>query len=230
MTKAVLKRRSDFTRIIYSLLFSSLVAIVLILVGAEKARSGFYFFMIYNMALAFIPLVLAIWLTHRLKTKGWLTFGNIVLTLLWLGFLPNSFYMITDLIHVQSSIGIDLLYNIVLVLMCIFNALISGYISLYLVHWALLKRFYYRNVHILIGFIILLCSFAIYLGRYLRWNSWDVIVNPAGLLFDVTDSVASPSTHPQVFSTTVSFFFLLTTMYVVIWQITRVLRQSKQVN
>jgi uncharacterized membrane protein len=227
MITDILKRQPEYVRIFYALLFSTVVATVLILIGAARSGSTFYLFLIYNMGLAFIPLLLAWWLTFRLKKTAWLTPGNVVLTLLWLGFLPNSFYMITDLIHAQQSIGIDLLYNIVLILMCIFNALIAGYISLYLIHWALLKRFYYRNVHLLIGGVILLCSFAIYLGRYLRWNSWDVIVNPAGLLFDVSDSVASPSTHPQVFSTTVSFFFLLTTMYIVLWQIIRVLRKPE---
>lgn len=227
MITTVLKRQPDYFRIFYALIFSFIVTVIFILVGAERAKSGYYLFLIYNMALGFIPLLMAWWLSYRLKTTAWLSPANVILTLLWLGFLPNSFYMITDLIHAQESIGIDLLYNIVLILMCIFNGLVAGYISLYLIHWELLKRFYYRNVHILIGVVILLCSFAIYLGRYLRWNSWDVIINPAGLLFDVSDSVASPSSHPEIFSTTVSFFVLLTTMYVVIWQVSRVLRKPK---
>jgi uncharacterized membrane protein len=227
MTKTEAKRSSDYKRIFYALIFSSIIAIGLLIIEAIKARSGYYYFLIYNMGLAYIPLLLAWWLTYRLQKTAWLSFSNILLTILWIGFLPNSFYMITDLIHTSESIGIDLLYNIVLIILCIFNALVAGYISLYLVHWALLKRFYYRNVHIFIALILLICSFAIYLGRFLRWNSWDVIINPAGILFDVSDSIASPSTHPQVFSTTASFFVLLTTMYIVIWQITRVLRKPE---
>jgi uncharacterized membrane protein len=227
MTTDAIKRHPDFFRIAIALMLSFLVSVVLILIDAEKAKSDYYVFLIYNMGLAFLPVIIAWWLVLRLKKTAWLSPFNIILTLLWLGFLPNSFYMVTDLIHIQESIGIDLLYNITLVLLCIFNALVAGYISLYLIHWALLKRFYYRNVHIVIGLVILLCSFAIYLGRYLRWNSWDVIINPAGLLFDVSDSIASPSTHPEVFVTTVTTFLLLTSMYVVIWQITRVLKKTK---
>ncbi len=227
MNKNASIRQNDFLRVIYALLFSTVLASALLLIGAEKAGSNYYIFLIPNMGLAFVPLLLALWLRHRLKTTPWISLGNVLLTLFWLGFLPNSFYMITDLIHAQVSIGYDLLYNIVLIMLCIFNSLTAGYISLYLVHWALLKRFYYRNVHVLIGAIILLCSFAIYLGRYLRWNSWDVIFNPAGLLFDVSDSLASPSTHPEVFLTTISFFLLLTTIYVVVWQVTRVLRKPQ---
>jgi uncharacterized membrane protein len=228
MITAVIKRHTDFFRITAALFLSFLIAVSVILIGAEKAHSRYYIFLIFNMVLGFLPVLFAWWLVERLKRKPWLSFGNIVLTLLWVGFLPNSFYMITDLIHAQSSIGIDLLYNIVFIFFCIFVSVVSGYISLYLVHVELYKRFYYKNVHLVIGFIILLCSFAIYLGRFLRWNSWDVLINPAGLLFDVTDSIASPSTHPDVFVTTITFFLLLSSMYIVIWQIARALRRSKQ--
>jgi uncharacterized membrane protein len=225
MTVSATKRQNDYFRIIYALSISTLASILLLLIGAGKAHSSYYLFLIYNMGLAYIAPLLALWLVDRLKTTAWLSFGNVVLSLLWLGFLPNSFYMVTDLIHAQASIGYDLLFNIVVIMLCIFNSLVAAYISLYLVHWALLKRFYYRNVHIVIGLVILLCSFAIYLGRYLRWNSWDVIVNPFGLLFDVSDSITSPSTHPEVLTTTLSFFVLLTSMYIVIWQIARVLKR-----
>ncbi len=229
MITDIIKRHTDFFRIAGALAVSTIAAIVLILVGAEKAKSSFYIFLIINMGLAYIPVILAWWLVERLKRTAWLSLGNILITLFWLGFLPNSFYIITDLIHTQASVGIDLLYNVVIIMFCIFNGLVAGYISLYLVHQALVKRFYYRNVHFVIGFILLLCSFAIYLGRYLRWNSWDVIVNPAGLLFDVSDSIASPSTHPDVLVTTVTFFLLLGFMYVIIWQIAHALRNAKKV-
>lgn len=226
MKTAAIKRQPDYFRIIYAFAFSSFITVLLLTIEAEKAKSGYYFFLLYNMGLAYIPLLIAWWLTYRLRKTPWLSAPNIILTVLWLGFLPNSFYMISDLIHANVSVGYDLLFNIVFIMLCIFNALVAGYISLYLIHWALLKRFYYRNVHILIALVLLLCSFAIYLGRFLRWNSWDVLFNPAGLLFDVTDSISSPSTHPQVFSTTLSFFLLLTTMYILIWQIARVLRKT----
>jgi uncharacterized membrane protein len=227
MTAVAANRHQDFMRIMYSLMFSTLMTIVLLLIGSYQAKSDYYFFLIFNMFLAFLPVLIAWWLVNRLKISPWLSMGNIILTILWLICLPNSFYMITDLIHAGESVGIDVLYNIVLIFLCIFNALVAGYISLYLVHWALLKRFYYRKVHIVIGLILLMCSFAIYLGRYLRWNSWDVIVSPFGLLFDATDSIANPSTHPDVFVTTATFFLLLTTMYIVIWQVTRVLKKSR---
>ncbi|OGL38025.1 hypothetical protein A3J32_01995 [Candidatus Saccharibacteria bacterium RIFCSPLOWO2_02_FULL_46_7] len=93
-----------------------------------------------------------------------------------------------------------------------------GFASLLIFHQALLKRLKKRSAHQIIAGIILLCSFAIYLGRYLRWNTWDVLINPAGLLFDVSDRLLNPSSHPQTFVTTLSFFVLLGSTYTVVWQ------------
>lgn len=226
MKAASSEKTPDYLRIIYSLAFSTFIAALLLVVGAVKAHNAYLWFLIYNVFLAFIAPLVAWWLVFRLRTSPWLSLPNIILTLLWLGFLPNSFYMITDLIHANTAIGVDLLYNIVFITLLIFNSLVAGYLSLYIVHKALLKRFYYRYAHLIIGGVLLACSFAIYLGRFLRWNSWDVITNPAGILFDVTDTVVSPSTHPEVFATTVSFFLLLVSMYVVIWQILRAVKKS----
>ena len=227
MKRALLDKHPAPLRLIYAFAFSTAATTVIFTVGAVKAHNYFFWFLLYNLGLAYIAPLLAWWLSHRLKTNPWLSFWNIILTLFWLGFLPNSFYMIADLIHAQTAIGIDLLYNLVLLMFFVFNAVAAGYISLYIVHKELLKRIYYRYAHLIIGLILLLCSFAIYLGRYLRWNSWDVITNPAGILFDVTDTVISPSTHPEVFATTASFFLLLLSMYIVIWQIIRSVKEPE---
>jgi uncharacterized membrane protein len=58
-----------------------------------------------------------------------------------------------------------------------------------------------------------LSSFAIYLGRDLRWNSWDVLVNPAGFLFYLSERVIDPMDHPEAFTTTLMFFVFLAGVY-----------------
>ena len=160
------ERHPEYMRIVYAFVLSTAVATLIMAIGAVKAHNGYYWFLLYNLLLAYVAPLLAWWLIVRLKTTPWLSVPNILLTLLWLGFLPNSFYMITDLIHAQTAIGVDLLYNIVIIMLFLFNACVAGFISLYLVHWALLKRFYYRYAHLVIAIVILLCSFAIYLGIF----------------------------------------------------------------
>jgi uncharacterized membrane protein len=204
--------------IIGSLCFALIVCLIIIAINAIDSRSSYYFYLPYNVFLAFISPIFALLLSDRLRTTPWLKTSNILLTLLTLLFLPNSFYMITDLIHVQQVIGIDVLYNIIFTNLAMFIGLVAGFISLYIFHQELLKRMYYKYAHIIIGLLIVAISFAIYLGRYLRWNSWDIVINPTGLLFDSTDTLIHPSTHPSFFPIMVAFILTIGSMYLVIWQ------------
>jgi uncharacterized membrane protein len=68
----------------------------------------------------------------------------------------------------------------------------------------------------LIG-VLLLTSFAIYLGRDLRWNSWDVLTNPGGLLFDISDRLMHPASYPQMLLTVAIFMVLMSSIYGIAW-------------
>jgi uncharacterized membrane protein len=227
MSGVKLKDQHNYTRIIYALVVSSLASVLLFFIDVSDAHSWYYWFLIWNLGLAYIAPLIAWWLTFRLRTTPWLSWRNVLLTFLWFIFMPNSFYMITDLIHTGDLVTTDLLYNVVMIISFVFNALIAGYAGLYLIHWALLKRFYYRWVHVIIAAILLICSFAIYMGRYLRWSSWDVVSNPFGVLFDFSDTITNPSSHPEFVQTTAIFFILLGSMYFVIWQCCKVLRKEE---
>lgn len=75
------------------------------------------------------------------------------------------------------------------------------------------RGFKQQTVNIIVLTIILLSSFAIYLGRYLRWNSWDVVFNPGSLLLDTADRVLRPYDYPQSPTTTLLFFVTITGLY-----------------
>jgi uncharacterized membrane protein len=95
-----------------------------------------------------------------------------------------------------------------------------------LVHIRAIKRFGTR-AHYIPAVVLLLCGFAIYLGRYLRWNSWDIITNPFGLLFDVSSSVIDPVSHTLTFVTTLLFYSFLGLLYFVLWQAIATIRGQK---
>lgn len=218
---------SSRARLGLALAGASLVSVALFLVGAASNHSFHLSYLIWNLGLAWLPLFFALWLERTLGHKLWSSWPALVQTVLWLAFLPNSFYMITDFIHLQEVPRVDLLFDIVLVTSFVFNAVVLGYLSLLLVHKELEKRVSKRWSACMIGGVLLLSSFAIYVGRDLRWSTWDVVVNPASILFDITDRVLNPATHPQVFTTTVSFFVLLASVYIVLYQVARVLRTQK---
>lgn len=213
-------------QLIYALALSNMLSVVLFLSRVVASGGWRYAFILWNLVLAVVPLFFALWLIYRLRTTLWSDNLNIVISLLWLGFLPNSFYIVSDLIHIHDSGEVSILFDVTVFFSTIFNAYVAGFTSLYLIHEALLKRLKYVWAHATIGFILLLCGFAIYLGRFLRWNTWDVLANPAGLLFDVSDRFVNPSAYPQFFVTTITFFAVLGSMYIVIWQLVKGIRNQ----
>jgi uncharacterized membrane protein len=141
--------------------------------------------------------------------------------------LPNSFYLISDLIHLRISASTSILFDLTMLLSFSINGLVSGMASVYLVHKQLIKRVRARSAHMTITIVIFVSSFAIYLGRFLRWNTWDVVANPAGLLFDISDRIINPMSHPQAIVTTLTFFILLGSIYYAVWQFLNVVRHEQ---
>jgi uncharacterized membrane protein len=214
-------------RLLMILGLSSAVSVALFIGRVMATQEWTYWFLVWNLFLAWIPLGLAWWLVARLRHKPWLSAGNIILSLLWVGFLPNAFYIASDMVHLTNTGPISLLYDVVMFISFTFNGFILGYLSLYAVHNRLKKRFSNQAAFGMVAAVLLLCSFAIYLGRYLRWNSWDVLFNPAGLVFDVSEPFINPTSHPQVFTTTLMFFVLLASIYIVCYQLVALAREAR---
>lgn len=148
-----------------------------------------------------------------------------VLFIVWLGFLPNSFYIMSDLIHLQSSGETLVLYDIAMMMSFVINGLILGYLSVFIVHKLLLKRFKASYAHMAVGFFFLASGFAIYLGRYLRWNTWDILFNPAGILFDLSERVINPLIHAETYIVTTVFFVVIAMTYAVIYELADMLKR-----
>jgi len=180
-------------------------------------------YLIVNLGLALIPLCLSWRLVVALKRKRWSDWEPLILTFAWIIFLPNSFYMISDFIHLQYMSSSVILYNSLMFSSFIFLAVAMGLISLYQVHQELRKRVYANTAVIFVILILIGCCFAIYLGRDLRWNSWDVVTNPAGLLFDISNLILRPQTYKTMFQTIISFFVVIATAYFLSWQASRLL-------
>lgn len=214
-------------RLLVTLLLSSGVSIALLLARMVSTGSYWFWFLAWNLLLAWVPLGFTWWLVQRLRTTPWLSLPNVVLTLLWLGFLPNAFYIVSDFIHLRPTASISVLFDIVMLTSFTWNGFILGFISLFLVHQQLRRRIWNWQANAVIAVVLLLCSFAIYLGRYLRWNSWDVLVNPAGLIFDVSEPFINPASHPQAFTTTLMFFILLSSIYAVGYELIAILRANE---
>lgn len=195
------------------LLVFSAVSLLFLLLRIIFSDSFRYWFLSWNLILAWIPIIAAILLIRVLRSYRWASWQAILLSVIWLFFLPNSFYLITDFIHLKTTQEISLLFDVVLLGAFSFSGFFLGFVSLALIHSEFNKRFRSKLSNQLVLIIIFLASFAIYLGRYLRWNSWDIVVNPTGIIYDVVDRVASPSDYPVTFITTLMFFIIISTFY-----------------
>lgn len=218
------KPRLSPERFIGSLILLFAVSMVLLLARIDLTDSFRYSFLFSNLILAAVPVLLAWWLVKRVRLLGWKNWQSAGLTVLWLVFLPNSFYLITDLIHLQPNYEADLLFDITLIMSFVISGLLLGFISVFMVHKELLARIGEKRAYWVMAMLFLVVSFAICLGRYSRWNTWDIVLRPAGLLFDVSDRLIYPVAHWQTYQTTAVLFALLFSTYFVLWEGARLIR------
>jgi uncharacterized membrane protein len=210
---------ANYQGLINALLIANGVSLLLFILRVIDSESLRYWFLVWNLFLAWVPLILSFVLVMRLKKTRWSEPLNLLMTAGWLLFLPNSFYLVSDLIHLQTTFEVSVLYDAVLFSSFIINGFISGYISIYFIHIEIIKRYNPKLASWVIGFVFLLCGFAIYLGRVLRWNSWDLFTNPASLAFDLSEQVVNQAAQSRASVTTLSFFILIGGMYAALWQL-----------
>ena len=209
-----------------ALLLSSFLGVVLY-IAAPASRVHSFSYLPWNLFLAWVALASALWLERVVKRSAWSSWEAIISSAVWLFLLPNTFYMVSDFVHLQLLNSTDLLYIVPMFTLFICNGFILGLISLYVVHMQLMQRLSGRAAFLVIQGILLACSFGIYIGRELRWNTWDVVANFSSVLFDVSDRLLSPGNHPQTVPVTASFFVLLSSVYLVFWHMVKLARVSK---
>ena len=202
---------------IFSLMAASSVASVL-LVGARVAYSdsGRYTQMIWNLFLAWIPFLLA-YLTYVVSWQRPLRYFVIpIFSFLWLIFFPNAPYLITDLQELGGGFGeAPLWYDIMLQFWFSWTGLLLGVVSLYLMQQVVKKLFGKLVGWLFVFAVSILSSIGVYLGRFLRFNSWDIWQNPIEILRDSAKLLLAmrPSTIGFVGLFTVFFVLVYLTLY-----------------
>jgi uncharacterized membrane protein len=127
----------------------------------------------------------------------------------------------TDFVHMVNTGEISQLYDIALFNSLVASGFLAGFASLVLVHKQLLKRIGVGWAWLAVLAVILFASFAIYLGRDLRWNSVDLVVNPGGLVLNVSDRLIDPFGRPRMVNVTSLFFITIAASYAAVWSMTK---------
>jgi uncharacterized membrane protein len=188
-----------------------LIAFVACLILARIIYSGSfcYLFLLWNIFLAFVPLKVSM----QLKKESALQFRSTTLLICWLLFFPNSLYLITDLIHLEQRQNVPVWYDAVLLYVCASVGLIIAFISLYEVELFLTGKMKNNIKNTVIVFCLFLGSFGVYLGRFLRWNSWDVIFNPVRITKGIAARVFLPFDYLRTWAVTLLFTCLFNLLY-----------------
>jgi uncharacterized membrane protein len=195
-----------------------LTLLVYAMVGVRVAYSGneHYVALVWNLFLAWIPFViaLAVYGGFRRGTGG---LPLVVGGALWLLFLPNAPYIVTDLGHLGEWTGAPLWYDVVLASGAAWAGLALGFVSLYLMHAVVRSFFGAINAWVFVLGALALSSFGIYLGRFERWNSWDLFVRPRALLGAIWAGATNPGDQLQAVAVTVLFTAFLAATYLVFY-------------
>jgi uncharacterized membrane protein len=193
-------------------LFSAATVVVRVAYTGSPRHLG----IVWNLALAWIPVVLALVVYDRSRAGAprltLVTIGG-----LWLLFLPNAPYLVTDLKHIEAGAGVPVWYDVVLLASAAWAGLVLGFLSLYLMQ-AVVRRFAGATIAwIFVGAALVLSSLGIYIGRFLRLNSWDVFVQPGSLLADVGRGLINPLDYPRPLAVTALFTSFLLAGYLVFY-------------
>ncbi len=150
-------------------------------------RAPTFVFLLFNLFLAWIPYMTALKI-EQLQRQGGKRVFVLVWMPLWLAFLPNAPYLITDFVHFRDRPPVPFWYDLTLFFATACTGLALGLLSLYEVH-RVLKQWVSRQVAALLLLAAMgLSGFGVWLGRFQRWNSWDIVARPDALLRDLAET------------------------------------------
>jgi len=171
------------------------IAFTLLLLVARVFRSDSiaYVFYPWNICLAVVP----IFFSRRLANYTAISWKSMLLLAGWLLFFPNAPYIATDVLHFCNRPGVPIWYDLILVLSAAWTGLIAGFISLMQVDSFISRYVNNRWRIVMIVVFIFAASAGIYLGRFLRFNSWDIVTHPVSLVRVTASHVFRPLQHIQ---------------------------------
>ncbi len=193
---------------------ASAVAVTLAVVRMEYSNSRDYAAMIWNLFLAWIPFIFASIAYIVSWGRKWLYLAIPVCALIWLLFFPNAPYILTDFQHLSTNAkNAPLWFDVIMLIWFAWTGLLLGVVSLHLMQEIVSRAFGAVTGWIFVLGVTLLSSFGIYLGRFLHWNSWDVLQDPLPIAHDVLSRIR----HPFQNAGTYGFILLYTLLFLFVY-------------
>lgn len=194
-------------QLFYPVLLSSLLGVAFFVVRAAWSDSLLHKFLMWNLFLAWIPYLCALGMAvlHQRRAAAW---QYMIPALVWLLFFPNAAYLVTDLVNLMELPPVPYWYDIAFFATMAWTGLLLAVASLQIVQRMVKDAWGVFWSWIVVLFVIGLNGVGIYLGRFLRWNSWDVLTDPLQILRDA----AMPFLHPIAYRHSVAVMLVFSAL------------------
>jgi uncharacterized membrane protein len=218
----------------YKLLISALLvaasAIAVMLAQARMAYSNTndYSTLIWNLSLAWIPFIFA-------SIAYGVSWPRILLSLVlptcvfvWLIFFPNAPYILTDFQHLSTNANnAPLWYDVLMLIWFAWTGLLLGVVSLYYMQEIVTHTFGKASGWFFAIIVTVLSSVGIFLGRFYRWNSWDIFGDPLPIAHDIWGWLRHPSSNLRAYGFTLLFTLLFLFVYLAIHTFGRMMQEKQ---
>jgi uncharacterized membrane protein len=189
----------------------SLICLSLSLFRYFLTGNTFFLFLNWNLFLAAIPWMISTIFAFQNEQSR--TFLFPLLLGVWLLFFPNSPYILTDLIHLRQHGNFPIWYDLILILSFAWTGLSYGLYSLVEIENIISRKTNLAFARLSTIALLFISSFGVYIGRFLRWNSWDIFTNPIPLFHEIGDRFIHPVAHPRTWGLTILLGILLNMIY-----------------
>lgn len=178
-----------------------------------------FLFMVWNLFLAWLPYaasVTAVFLVRACSPGRVRHIAVGAVGVLWLLFFPNATYLTTDFVHVvanrqeyivDGTFGYLVWFDVVLFFFFAWCGIFLGFLSFYQFHRLVAGSLGEGAGWLFVAAVSLLGGYGVFLGRIVRLNSWDALVNLSDLMERVVDNLHKSG---AAFSLLFSFFVAAT--------------------
>jgi uncharacterized membrane protein len=204
---------------------ASAICITMVIARISYSDSYNYLGLVWNLFLAWIPFILA-YFAYMLSWRRILIYLVIpAFAFLWLIFFPNAPYILTDLQHLsQGSNAVPLWYDVIMLVWFSWTGMLMGVVSLYLMQEIIKRNFGRLMAWTFVLIVAGLTNVGVYIGRFVRINSWDILQNPAGVANDLWSWLSDPSWRSVGFIALYTLFFLF--VYLTLYAFGHILQEQ----
>lgn len=208
---SLLREKGRLSETVLLTLFS-FISLCLFLVRYYFTGERYYFFLNWNLFLAFLPWLFSLFLVLKPKLQK-VKFVVCFVLIFWIVFFPNAPYILTDLFHLNYNRSMPMWFDLIMILTYAWTGMLFGFLSLFEIENVLFQYVKKSMVIFLSSSFLFLSAFGIYLGRFLRWNSWDLIHDPFSLFMDIVSRFTDPFAHPRTWGFTIIMGIFLNIVY-----------------